>query len=192
MNTNEYLDYLYIPLPSETEMPVRSQEFLGVDAAFGCSLTYGIGVEHKESWPHLLGIFNSGAPGSSNDRIARLAIEYIDQHKPKNIFVLWTFPERREWRNSSGDLKKFNPSRVKNFDFNWHKAHVLLSNSHADNYNFDRNRLLLNCYCQIHSVNLYELAWSDLPWNGYSVGSDNQHPGADWHINAANEFKKLL
>ena len=52
----------------------------------GCSFTYGTGVEPHESWPKLLGINNFGLPGSSNDKICRLAIEYIRIAKPDAIF----------------------------------------------------------------------------------------------------------
>ena len=143
-----YTNYLDIPKPPKLEHPARNANQLGGDAAFGCSLTYGIGVDEGEDWPTLLNLYNWGRPGSSNDRVVRHAIEYINNHKPESIYVLWTFPERREWRTPDGETVKFNPSRQENFDKQWHKSHVLLSNTHADLYNQERNQLLLRTYCE--------------------------------------------
>ena len=45
--------------------------------AFVVVLPHGTGVEPYEAWPKLVGANNYGLPGSSNDKICRLAIEYI-------------------------------------------------------------------------------------------------------------------
>ena len=77
----------------------------GVDAAFGCSYTFGYGV--GTCWPELVGVTNLGQNGASNDQIARLAISYCKTFNPTNIYVMWTFKERREHTEETGGLSKF-------------------------------------------------------------------------------------
>jgi hypothetical protein len=181
--------YLNVPKPNELEHPSRNSNQKGKDAAFGCSLTYGIGVEEGEDWPSLLNLYNYGRPGSSNDRAVRHAIEYILEHNPENIYVMWTFNERSEYIDSNGNTLKYNPSRQENFDKQWHKSLTLLSNSYYDNYNQSRNELLLRTFCRLHQVTLYELYYKDCPIINFSKGSDGAHPGADWHAHVAEKFK---
>ena len=76
----------------------------GGDAAFGCSFTFGYGVNHEQSWPALMGLYNCGQSGSSNDRITRLAIEYINTYSPKNIYIMWTIKSRREWIDEENNI----------------------------------------------------------------------------------------
>lgn len=177
------------------EVTPRSAHLLGGPAAFGCSFTFGIGVEEGQDWPSLLGVYNSGKPGSSNDRLVRLAVDYIFKYQPSEIFVLWTLPERREWLDDTGVLKKFNPatSKTDQASAHWHKSHVLLSNEHADAYNLDRNRLLLNSVCELNNVDIFELDISDLVkrMREFSLGSDVSHPGADWHVYMADAFRQI-
>lgn len=187
----EYSGYLTNAPPAEFEYPPRASDKLGQSAAFGCSLTFGIGVDEGQDWPSLLELYNLGRPGSSNDRLVRMAVDYILEYQPDEIFVLWTFPERREWLDDAGILKKFNPSRVSEQDTYWHRSHTVLSNMHADAYNLDRNRLLLHTISKYHQVSVKELNYSDLPWKGFSTGSDGAHPGADWHAYAAETFGSL-
>lgn len=57
--------------------------------AFGCSHTYGVGVEPHEAWPYLLNAVNLGIRGGSVDAIARTLPEHLDYHRPDIIYILW-------------------------------------------------------------------------------------------------------
>ena len=68
--------------------------------AFGCSHTYGTGVERNEAWPHLLGADNFGVEGCSADLIARTAPAIIAEHKPDVAYVLWPDWTRFEYTDN--------------------------------------------------------------------------------------------
>ena len=57
-------------------------------------------------------------PEVQNDKICRLAIEYIRIAKPDTIFVMWTFPNRREWIDEDGNVL-FKADDVK---YKWEEA----------------------------------------------------------------------
>jgi len=66
--------------------------------AFGCSFTYGDGINHKDSWPFILGkkmgipVKNYGLSGGSNKLIANEIFRLIDpvEHKDSLVVVCWT------------------------------------------------------------------------------------------------------
>ena len=57
--------------------------------AFGCSHTYGTGVEANETWPYYLNALNFGVPGCSSDLVVRTMPKLLDQYNPKVVFILW-------------------------------------------------------------------------------------------------------
>jgi hypothetical protein len=65
--------------------------------AFGCSHTYGIGVQPHEAWPALLGATNCGVPGCSSDLIARIMPALLAEHTPAIVYVLWPDWSRFEY-----------------------------------------------------------------------------------------------
>lgn len=166
--------------------------------AFGCSFTYGTGVEYDEAWPKLIGANNYGLPGSSNDKICRLAIEYISIAKPDAIFVMWTFENRREWIDEDGNVLRFKADDVRKLPgrsnrYKWEEAHFELYNKHWDHYNYSKNKLLLENFCVNTDVKLYQLYVSDIDhtlMNSY--GSDKAHPGKEWHIHVSENFTKQM
>ena len=155
--------------------------------AFGCSFTYGTGVVLNNTWPYLLGTSNYGLPGSSNDRICRLAIEYINLTNPNKIYVMWTFKNRREWIDEDNNILRFKSDDV---NFKWEEAHLELHNEHWDNYNYNKNKLLLENFCVNNNVELYQLNVSDIKYN--DLGDDGLHPGKEWHINVSEHFTKQM
>lgn len=158
----------------------------GGDAAFGCSFTFGYGVNHEQSWPALMGLYNCGQSGSSNDRIARLAIEYINTYSPKNIYIMWTIKSRREWIDEENNILRFKVDDS-NLKYKWQEAHLELSNTNADNYNYQKNKLLLDNYnmdTKIHTIHIDSIDHTTLP-----LGSDNSHPGIKWHEAVTEYFK---
>ena len=160
----------------------------GADAAFGCSYTFGFGV--NISWPALMGVVNCGQNGASNDQIARLAITYCKTFQPENIYVMWTFAGRREHANGTGVEKfgnsKFAPIQDRGEIFD---AYTMLSDESSDLYNIQKNQLLLESFCASHSINLHQLTVHYFNKDEYPLARDNMHPGPDWHLNVSSSFE---
>ena len=160
----------------------------GWAAAFGCSYTFGYGV--NKHWPGLLEAVNCGINGASNDLIARLAITYCKTFKPTSIYVLWTFKERREHIKETGGLSKFrnlSKYRIKEELKNptWVSSYATLMNDSADDYNYKKNKMLLTSYCVVNNIALHQATIYDLPKEEFPLARDNDHPGDDWHTNIA-------
>ena len=73
--------------------------------AFGCSHTYGIGVNPEHAWPSLLGAINYGVPGCSSDLIARTMPNILNKHQPSEVYVLWPDWGRFEYKEQ-GKIKQ--------------------------------------------------------------------------------------
>jgi hypothetical protein len=74
---------------TESELFTRCNNNKSTDIAFGCSHTWGIGVDEYETWSHLLYARNFGQPSCSTDFIVRNAPDIIEKIQPKTIYVLW-------------------------------------------------------------------------------------------------------
>jgi hypothetical protein len=155
------------------------------NAAFGCSCTFGTGV--NQPWPEQLGVVNCGQPGASNDKIARLAIAYCNTFNPQKIYVMWTFAQRREWINEKGYVLAYKNQTIDNTK-EWLYSHATLMNDVWDEYNYDKNQLLLRSYCKLNNIELAETHVTELPKINYAPARDNTHPGPDWHLNVTANF----
>lgn len=162
----------------------------GQTAAFGCSFTFGTGV--NDPWPERLGVVNCGQPGSSNDKIARLAISYCKTFQPSEIYVMWTFPQRREWIDEHGNVIAFKnitdaeARQIMQQPFvSWDNSHLFLMNDLWDDYNYQKNRLLMENYCLANKIILNTATVTTIDHRDYPPARDNQHPGPDWHMNIA-------
>src|SRR5882762_5127353 len=78
----------------------------------GCSYTFGLGVQHEESWPTLLkkrladrrgvpsdqaNLQNFSQVGASNEYIARTIIRQCDRVRPDLAIIAFTHRERTEY-----------------------------------------------------------------------------------------------
>jgi len=150
------------------------------DAAFGCSCTFGVGV--SAPWPSMVGAVNCGQPGASNDKITRLAISYCETFKPNTIYVMWTYWQRREWIDDKGNVLAYKNQHINE---DWANSHAILTNDVWDEYNYKKNQLLLRSYCELNNIELIETTVLDLNKDEYPLARDNNHPGADWHLNVS-------
>lgn len=164
----------------------------GKTAAFGCSFTFGTGVDEKQHWPGLLGIANCGQPGSSNDKIARLVLSYCNTFKPSEIYVMWTFPQRREWIDEHGNVIAFKnitdaeAEQIMRQPFvSWDNSHLFLMNDLWNDYNYQKNCLLVENYCAANSIVLHTTTVTEIDHRDYPSARDRQHPGPEWHMNVA-------
>jgi len=57
--------------------------------AFGCSHTYGIGVDPSDAWPALIGAENFGKPACSSDYVVRKLKEVLQTQSPDIVYILW-------------------------------------------------------------------------------------------------------
>lgn len=165
----------------------------GLPAAFGCSFTFGTGV--NQPWPEILGVVNCGQPGSSNDKIARLAVTYCNEFKPKDIYICWTFPQRREWVDERGNViafKNLSESEIKSIlsqkFVSWDNALLFLMNDLWDEYNYTKNKLFVESFCKANNINLHQTTVTDIDARNYPKARDNMHPGPEWHLNIASLF----
>ncbi len=168
-----------------------------VNAAFGCSHTFGSSVDEAHHWPGILELANCGQPGSSNDKIARLAISYINTFSPNSIYVCWTYTLRREWIDEYGNIKGIKTlslaeqqAQLESMDFNWRTSHLILGNDRWDDYNYEKNKLLLSSFCKANKVKLNEISIMDRHYDSYPRARDLQHPGPDWHAAIAAELSE--
>ena len=181
-------------LTEDPEYPRNTEPTPGAPAAFGCSITYGVGVEQTETWANILGLVNCSAPGSSNDKILRRAISYCNTYKPDVIYVCWTFRQRREWVDDAGEICRWQPymTNVDNNEFKWRLAHLELSNQHSDKYNAQKNKLMLNMYCSTRNIKLVDFdVQNPVPHDSMPLGSDNLHPGPEWHATIAEHLHQI-
>lgn len=167
----------------------RYPELIGTSAAFGCSITFGIGVEIGEDWPGLLGLYNAGQPGSSNDRIARRVSEYVSEYSPERIYVMWTYPGRREWLSEDGTYMRFNSTSKHHTGTDWHNSFVMLSNERADKYNYYKNKKFVEALCHSNGIELCQCDINLVDADLYERGTDGHHPGKKWHEEVANRIK---
>ena len=142
-----------------------------VPASFGCSHAFGYGVDR--CYAEIIGFANCAINGISNDAIARMAYTYCEQFNPDAICVLWTIPHRREYVDDVGVLQKFRGDD--------HTSLLSLQNQHADEYNFVKNKLFLENYCQAKDVKLLQYIFKD----NDKGARDGMHPGPNWHANMA-------
>jgi hypothetical protein len=68
-------------------------------ACFGCSFTWGLELEEPatQSWPALLGANNQGQCAASNQTITRRLMQYLIDHTPNVVVIMWTYPARFEF-----------------------------------------------------------------------------------------------
>ena len=152
----------------------------GIPASFGCSHAMGYGVHRP--YAEILEVANLGCSGFSNDAIARLACTYCKEFTPPYIIVLWTIPSRREHITSVGNSKQFRNQHSKD----WHMNYIDLQSQKLDEYNLQKNRLLVEMCCRAYNVRLIQFNFDND--NNDKKSRDGIHPGAAWHINMAKEI----
>jgi hypothetical protein len=118
----------------------------GQDAAFGCSYTFGYGV--NDPWPSMLGVANLGQNGASNDQITRLAITYCKHLRPERNLMCYGHLNLDENMLESGGLEKFRSLSKEAIEQElksptWISGYTMLNNDAIDHHNYQKNKL---CY----------------------------------------------
>jgi hypothetical protein len=162
----------------------RGREFTGEAGCVGDSFTFGIGA--YKPWAELCNLDNLANVGLSNDALVRIAVNYIKFYKPSLFVVAWTYGYRREWITDDGKLHDYR-RKFKKFQ-EADMAFTELHNSAYDYYTWQKNQLLLRCFCKDHDVKLIEVNNHTVNQLNYPVGTDGKHPGDEWH----SEMAKII
>ena len=172
--------YTYNELGYRGDSVTKNIDILSV----GCSHTEGIGVNDNETWPHYaaealkMTHINMGFTGRSNDYISRTVTSYIRQFNPKYVFVMYTYPSRREYWTDEGPqpYASHQWGYFQDSPDKWN-AFTKLSSAKSDEHNFIKNHSMVTMAC--------ELANSTLVWNGFFTGyeyKDSKRFDGDYSI----------
>lgn len=170
---------------------------------FGCSFAWSWACPEESSLHHQLAsqtgrsVANFAQPGSSiRYQVDQLSLLLSQGVRPSHVAVIWPDTQRWPWYGSLGQHQPQLSSAL------------LTAHSADDVYCDTRARLDIEQFrlmCELIDVPLAELSWStttqravprprhcseDVAWT-YAVldlGWDQQHPGANSHANAAEEF----
>jgi len=123
--------------------------------AFGCSHTWGVGVDPHEAWPYLLGAKNYGVGGASGDQVIRLASDIISKERPKIVYCLWPDWSRFEYAKNGKFYQSLptDPNRIKfmaTHDDDWCR------------WNFSKNLSDLKKICTEQNARLIDMTLYDL------------------------------
>jgi hypothetical protein len=154
--------------------------------AFGCSHTWGIGVECHESWPYLLSAKNYGVPGTSADHLIRTAQKIIPVENPNTIFVLWPDWRRFEYTENNQYHQSL-PSDKNRIEF---------MQTHNENWcasNFANQVKKMHDLCLDQQIKLIDMTLYDLlPYMDHSdrwpLSKLGHHYAPEWHKQVADLF----
>jgi hypothetical protein len=160
---------------------------------FGCSWTYGWGLEQKEAFPHLLGdentaVHNYGAGGTGLDFAVKTLSEVYIPESRRQIFII-TIPHffRRTWFDDNGAVLR-----------SWQIQEQTNINEYNHYFNFLHNYELLN-----RIIGRDKIIWGtwegDLPrkhfdvhFDVFDMAADMLHPGKESHKRYAEKLKKII
>jgi len=151
--------------------------------AFGCSHTWGVGVEPYETWTHLVNAKNYGVPGASINLISRIAKHIIDEEHPDTIFILWPDWSRFEYILNNQYCQSL-PTDSNRINF---------VETHTDEWcraNFANEVELMHAVCKKRSIQLVDMTLYDLiPFidhaDRWPLSKLGHHYGPKWHQQVA-------
>jgi hypothetical protein len=157
--------------------------------AFGCSHTWGVGVEEKETWSYILGARNFGQGACSVDFISRLAPAIITEFKPRVVYVLWS--EWRRFEITRNDI--IYQSLPTDSD------RIYYIETHNDIWcreNFKNKTSEFRLMCNEKNIQLVDITLYNLiPYidhaDRWPVSKLGHHYAPEWHQWVANVFKEL-
>ena len=158
--------------------------------AFGCSQTWGVGVEPNETWAYHVGSKNFGVSGCSADYILRIAPDIINTHNPSVIYILWPDWTRFEYIED-GIYHQSLPTDANRIN---------LMATHTEEWlldNFAKRTKEMRETCNKHNIKLVDITLYDLiphmdhadKWPLSKLG---HHYAPSWHTQVAEIFKNAL
>jgi hypothetical protein len=155
--------------------------------AFGCSHTWGVGVEANETWAYKLGAKNFGMGSCSADYILRIAPDIIKEHNPAVVYVLWPDWTRFEYVKN-GKYYQSLPSDSNRIHFmETHPEEWLL-----DNFAIKAKEMFE--LCNKHNIRLIDMTLYDLiPYMDHAdkwpISKLGHHYAPEWHTKVADIFR---
>jgi len=157
-------------------------------AAFGCSHTWGVGVEANETWSYLLGAMNFGVAGCSADYVARTAPKIIFEKKIKVAFVLWPDWTRFDYIDHNGNYLTSLPQDHNRIYYMEKNSKEWLLNNFNQQVNNFRN------WCNKNKIKLIDLTLYNLisyidRADVWPISKLGHHYAPEWHSKVAEIFR---
>ena len=185
-------------------------------ACFGCSFTYGHGLEYDQTWPHYLGsdTKNFGVGGNSISGIVGTAHWYVQNFKCENLVMLLPQFFRLQIEDQKNGLWTFFPFRSDKEDAEAKETirDIVMFGEPSLMFSGYSNRmkdLLIeikqktNLYLTSYQPDTYEMI--DKTMNGvckilpfyemsddFERASDNEHPGPEHNRIFANQIRGIV
>lgn len=124
-------------------------------AAFGCSHTWGVGVDRDQTWACRLNAMNFGVPGVSADFVARIFSDIHQQYKFDTAFVLWPNWTRFEYYKNQNWYQSL-PSD---------KDRIYMMDTYNESWlkqNFQNQVNKVRNYCRAHQIRIIDMTLYDL------------------------------
>jgi hypothetical protein len=161
---------------------------------FGCSFTFGIGINLEDTWGYLLAkelgyeLFNLSVPGGSMDSMSRVALVWLNKIKPDLVILQQPDLSRREYVNgtelvTAGVWKE-----------DWFKNIRIFWDDKDDNLNYIKNKQIIkSIYPNFYEFIREYRKGCDVDRNGYlELGRDLMHAGPKYHKNLVKQLTKIL
>jgi len=155
--------------------------------AFGCSHTWGVGVDATETWSYNLNAMNFGIGGCSADFVVRIAPDLMHKYQPNTIYVLWPDWTRFEYIQNVVYLQSLTTDRDRIYFMETHTEEWLKKN-------FQKQVNLMNQYCNQHNIQLIDMSLYDLiPYidhaDQWPISKLGHHYASSWHQQVADIFR---
>ena len=157
-----------------------------IKLAFGCSHTYGLGVERNEAWPFLLDAINLGKSGVSVNYIARILPSCVELYKPSLIYILWPDYTRFEYEEN-GIIHQSLPTDKNRIKF------MEMANDEWLWKNYNQQVDYIKSYCISNKIKLIDMTLLDLaPFIDFAdkwpLSKLGHHYSEEWHKWVADIF----
>jgi hypothetical protein len=174
---------------SESELFTRSNNIQSTTVAFGCSHTWGVGVEQQQTWSHQLQAHNFGQGACSVDFIVRNAPMVLEKINPGTVYVLWPDWSRFEIVKNNIIYQSLPTDHDRIYYMEQHNETWLRENFRQKTSGF-RN------WCKEKNIYLVDITLYNLiPYidhaDKWPLSSLGHHYGPQWHQWVADIFYQL-
>lgn len=164
--------------------------------SLGMSCSFGLGVKYNETYFDIISkklnipVLNFAIPGASSDTVARtvscIIPHWINKVNKIKVILGWPYSLRREifLDNFKSSINFQNDPPIKEY-------HKLLDDT-SNEYNQEKNQILVRSICKSYNIPLYEIPDSLYLNLEIDKASDGFHPGPMWHQAVADWFLNQL
>ena len=168
--------------PSQFRNLINSSD----SVAFGCSHTWGVGVDANETWSYYLDAMNFGINGCSADFVVCLAFDILDKYQPTIAYVLWPDWSRFEYKKNGKYIQSLPTDSNRIYFMETHPEEWLKNN-------FQHQVNTMNQYCNQRNIKLIDMSLYDLiPYidhaDRWPLSKLGHHYAPSWHKQVADIF----